>query len=108
MAGGTGQPQPVDFAWLFGRNVTDAASLVPMVPGVIAHVTENGGNAYIFEVSSRTEPSDEAWNSAKKDFVDEFQLQRRAQAWTRFLDQLKDQAKIKIDTDQLGASDSSI
>jgi hypothetical protein len=33
--------------------------------------------------------------------------QRRAQAWTRFVDQLKNTAKVRIDTDQLAASESS-
>jgi len=38
-----------------------------------------------------------------REYVD----QHRAQAWTRFLDQLKDQARIQIDTDQLGSAGSS-
>jgi peptidyl-prolyl cis-trans isomerase D len=87
--------------------VTDAAGVVPVIPGVVDHVMESGGNSYLFEVTSRTEPSDEDWKSAQKSFMDDYVEQRRAQAWTRFLDQLKDQAKIQIDTDQLAAGESS-
>jgi hypothetical protein len=39
--------------------------------------------------------------------MQEYIGQRRAQAWTRFLDQLKDQARIQIDSDQLAATQSS-
>ena len=88
--------------------VTDAAGVVPTIPGVIDHVMEHGGNSYIFEVASRTEPSDEQWKSAQKAFTQEYLDHRRAQAWTQFLDQLKDQAKIKIDTEQLGTSEQSM
>lgn len=87
--------------------VTDAAATVPAVPGVIDRVMENGGNAYLFEVTSRTEPSDEDWKSAEKSFMSEYVEQRRAQAWTRYLDQLKNNARIKIDTDQLATADTS-
>jgi peptidyl-prolyl cis-trans isomerase D len=88
--------------------VTDAAAVVPVIPGVIDRVMENGGNAYLFEVASRTEPSDDDWKSAQKAFMQDYVDQRRAQAWTRFLDQLKDQARIQIDTDQLGSAESSM
>jgi peptidyl-prolyl cis-trans isomerase D len=87
--------------------VTDAAAAVPAIPGVIDHVMENGGNSYLFEVTSRAEPTDDEWKSAQKAFMQEYVEQRRAQAWTRFLDSLKDQAKINIDSDQLAASGSS-
>ncbi len=88
--------------------VTDAAGVAPTIPGVIDHVMENGGNSYIFEVASRTEPSVEQWQSAQKEFTQEYLDRRRAQAWTQFLDHLKDQAKIKIDTEQLGSSEQSM
>ncbi|HYL59663.1 MAG TPA: peptidyl-prolyl cis-trans isomerase, partial [Candidatus Acidoferrales bacterium] len=88
--------------------VTDAAAGVPAIPGIIDRVMEHGGNAYIFEVTSRTEPTPEQWNSAQKDFIKEFLEQRRAQAWTRFLDELKASAKIDIDRDQLGSSEPSL
>ncbi len=87
--------------------VTDAAAAVPTVPGVIDRVMENSGNAYIFEVVSRNEPSDDDWKSAKTAFMQEYVEQRRAQAWTQFVDQLKNTATIQIDTDQLAAGGSS-
>jgi peptidyl-prolyl cis-trans isomerase D len=87
--------------------VTDAAAAVPAIPGVVSRVMENGGNSYLFEVTSRTEPTDDQWKSAQKAFMDEYVEQRRAQAWTRFLDQLKDQARIQIDSDQLASTGSS-
>ena len=83
--------------------VTDAAAAVPVIPGVIDRVMENGGNSYLFEVTSRAEPTDAEWKTAQKAFLQEYVEQRRAQAWTRFLDQLKDKAQIQIDSDQLAA-----
>jgi len=87
--------------------VTDAAAAVPVIPGVIDHVMESGGNSYLFEVTSRAEPTDDEWKSAQKAFLQEYVEQRRTQAWQRFLDQLKDQAKINIDSDQLASAGSS-
>ena len=87
--------------------VTDAAAAVPAIPGVVDRVMESGGNSYLFEVTSRAEPTDDEWKSAQKAFMQEYVEQRRAQAWTRFLDQLKDQARIQIDSDQLAAGESS-
>ena len=87
--------------------VTDAAAVVPAIPGVIDRVMENGGNSYLFEVATRTEPAEVEWKSAQKSFMQEYVEQRRAEAWTSFLDQLKDQARIKIDSDQLASAGSS-
>jgi len=87
--------------------VTDAAAVVPAIPGVIDRAMENGGNSYLFEAASRAEPPDEEWKSAQKSFMREYVEQRRAQAWTRFLDQLKEQAKIQIDSEQLASTGSS-
>src|ERR1700722_2429656 len=87
--------------------VTDAAAAVPAIPGVIARVMEHGGNSYLFEVTSRAEPTDAEWKTAQKDFLQEYVQQRREQAWTRFLDSLKDTAKIQIDSDQLAAGSST-
>ena len=87
--------------------VTDAAAAVPAIPGVIDRVMENGGNSYLFEVASRAEPTEDEWKSAQKSFMQDYIEQRRAQTWQRFLDQLKDQAKIQIDSDQLAAGQSS-
>jgi peptidyl-prolyl cis-trans isomerase D len=87
--------------------VTDAAAAVPVIPGVIARVMESAGNSYLFEVTSRAEPTDADWKTAQKAFLQEYVEQRRAQAWTRFLDQLKDKAQIQIDSDQLAAGSST-
>ncbi len=87
--------------------VTDAAAAVPTIPGVIDRVMENGGNSYLFEIASRAEPTEDDWKSAQKSFMQDYIEQRRAQTWQRFLDQLKDQAKIQIDSDQLAAGQSS-
>ena len=87
--------------------VTDAAAVVPAIPGVIDRAMENGGNSYLLEVASRAEPADDEWKSAQKSFMQEYVEQRRAQAWTGFLDQLKDQARIQIDSDQLASTGSS-
>jgi len=87
--------------------VTDAAAAVAAIPGVIDRVMEAGGNSYLFEVTSRAEPTDDAWKLAQKDFMQEYVEQRRAQAWSQFLDSLKDQAKIQIDSNQLAAGESS-
>jgi len=87
--------------------VTDAAAAVPVIPGVIGRVMESAGNSYLFEVTSRAEPTDADWKTAQKAFLQEYVEQRRAQAWTRFLDSLKDQAQIQIDSDQLAAGSST-
>ncbi len=87
--------------------VTDEAGTVAQVPSVIGRVMEQGGNSYIFEVVSRTNPSDEQWASAKDSFEEEYLAGRRAQAWTRFLDELKSRAKITINAEQLGGTAES-
>jgi len=71
---------------------------------------ERGGNSYIFEVASRSNPSEEAWKSAKDSFMQEYLAGRRAQAWTRYLEELKTKAKITIDADQFAnnTADSSL
>jgi peptidyl-prolyl cis-trans isomerase D len=88
--------------------VADAASVAPTIPGVIDNVMEHGGDSYIFEVTSRADPTDDEWKSDQKSFVEEFQSRRRALAWQQFLNQLRSQAKIGIDADQLGASQASM
>lgn len=84
--------------------VADEAATSATIPGVIPRVMEKDGNAYIFEVVSRAAPSDEDWKSASASFTQEYLSQRRAQAWTRFLDELKERAKITVDTSQFGGS----
>jgi len=88
--------------------VTDEAGTITPIPGVIARVMEHGGNSYIFEVTSRSDPSDEEWASAKDSFMQEYLSGRRAQAWTRYLGELRAKAKITINADQLGSADSSM
>lgn len=80
--------------------VTDAAGVVPKVPGVIDRVMENKGDAYLFEVTERTMPSDEDWKSAQKDFTSEFEQRQRAVAWQHFLEVLKSRANISVDSSQ--------
>ncbi|HVN29091.1 MAG TPA: peptidylprolyl isomerase, partial [Candidatus Binataceae bacterium] len=81
--------------------VADAAGSVPKVPGVIDRVMENKGDAYIFEVTERSAPSDDEWKTAQKDFTSEFEQQRRSEAWQQFIQALKTRAKISVDTSQL-------
>ncbi len=88
--------------------VTDAAAVVPTIPGVIDRAMENGGNSYLFEAVSRAEPTDAEWKEAQRSFMQEYTDQRRALAWTRFLDQLKERARIQIDSDQLASTGSSM
>ncbi len=86
--------------------VTDAAAALPEVPGVIPRVMENGGNAYVFELTSRTLPSDEDWKSIEQKFTDEYLAERRARAWTAYLDDLRAHADVVVHADQLGESAS--
>jgi peptidyl-prolyl cis-trans isomerase D len=80
--------------------VTDAAGVVAKIPGVIDRVMQNKGDAYIFEVTDRTAPTAEDWKTAQTDFTPEFVQQRRAEAWTRFIEALKSRAKITVDATQ--------
>jgi peptidyl-prolyl cis-trans isomerase D len=84
--------------------VTDASGVTPKIPGVIDRVMQNKGDAYIFEVTERTAPSEEDWKSAEKDFTPEFVQQSRAEAWTHFVEALKSRAKITVDTSQFAQS----
>jgi len=90
--------------------VIEETGTVATVPGLIERVMERDGNSYIFEVTSRSNPSEEAWKSAKDSFMQEYLAGRRAQAWTRYLEQLRAKAKISIDADQFANStaDSSM
>lgn len=89
------------------REVTDAAGLIPTVPGVIDHAMEHEGNSYLFTVVSRAFPSDSEWQAAAPSFKTQLLEARREQAWASFLDDLKRHAEIAIDTNQLGESTSS-
>jgi peptidyl-prolyl cis-trans isomerase D len=86
--------------------VADAAAAVPEVPGIIPRVLENGGNAYVFELTSRALPSDEDWKSVEQKFTDEYLAERRARAWTAYLDDLRAHADIVVHADQLGEAGS--
>ena len=86
--------------------VTEACALVPAIPGVIDRVMEQSANSYIFEVIARSAPSDQDWKGAEQSFTDEYLAQRRAEAWARFIDQLKSDAEIVIHNDQLGETSS--
>jgi hypothetical protein len=88
--------------------VVDAASIQPTVPGVIDQVMGHDGNSFIFEVTSRTNPTDAEWKSDQKSFTQEFLARRRALAWQHFLDQLRTQATVTIDTEQLAATQASL
>ncbi len=87
--------------------VTDAAGLMPTVPGVFDHAMERDGDWYIFELTARTAPDQQQWEHDQKQFTQEYVSRKRAQAWTSFLDGLKTRAKIVINADQLGAATSS-
>jgi peptidyl-prolyl cis-trans isomerase D len=88
--------------------VADEAGLAPTLPMMIDRVMERSGNSYIFEVTARTDPSDQDWKNNEKQFTEEFLASRRQVAWQRFLEQLKADARISIDSDQLGAASSSM
>jgi peptidyl-prolyl cis-trans isomerase D len=88
--------------------VTDEAGLVASLPVMFDHVMERSGNAYLFEVTARIDPSDQEWKNDEKQFTEEYLANRRQLAWQRFLEQLKSDARITIDSDQLGAASSSM
>jgi peptidyl-prolyl cis-trans isomerase D len=89
--------------------VTDAAAQVAAVPGMIPRPVEHEGNSYVFEVVNRKPPTADQWKKDGPHFTEELVAARREDAWNRFVDSLKDHAKITIDTDQLGqATESSM
>jgi peptidyl-prolyl cis-trans isomerase D len=82
--------------------VADAAATLPKVPGVIGRVIENKGDAYLFEVLARTAPTEDQWKGDQASFTQQFLRQRRAEAWSQFVNALKSRARITVDTNQLG------
>jgi hypothetical protein len=84
------------------------AGFATAVPSIISRVLDRGGDSLIFELTSRAAPSNADWTAAQDTFVKEFLERRRTQAWTRYLDELKNHAQIKIDAEQLGASEPSM
>src|SRR5262249_37254560 len=87
--------------------VTDAAGSLPQIPGMIDRIMDQDGNSYVFEVTSRAEPDAAEWNSAKDSFTQEYKNQRRQQAWMKFLEELKSEAKIVIHPEALGRVEES-
>ncbi len=82
--------------------VADAAATLPKTPGVIGRVMEAKGDSYLFEALTRTPPPDDQWKHDAASFTGEFLKERRAEAWSRFLDVLKSRARITVDGNQLG------
>ncbi len=88
--------------------VTAAAGMAATLPVMIDQVMERSGNSYIFELTARTDPGDQDWKKDEEQFTEEYLASRRQGAWQRFLEQLKSDARITIDSDQLGAASSSM
>jgi len=82
--------------------VTDAAALVPTVPGVIDRAMESDGNSYVFCLLDRQAPDDQQWQNAQAAFTKDLLKQQQQQVWTGYLDSLKGRAQITIDPNQLG------
>jgi peptidyl-prolyl cis-trans isomerase D len=89
------------------HEATEAAGLIPTVPGVIDHPMQQGGNSYLLMIVSRTFPSDADWQAAGPKFKTQLLEARRAQAWASFLQTLRQHAEIAIDANQLGGTASS-
>ncbi|MGH8011291.1 MAG: SurA N-terminal domain-containing protein [Candidatus Binataceae bacterium] len=87
--------------------IADAAAALSKIPGVIPKVIENQGNSYIFEVLTRTPPTEAEWQAARKPFIQQLLQARRTAAFIHFVDHLKRHAKIQIDVNALGASSNS-
>jgi peptidyl-prolyl cis-trans isomerase D len=87
--------------------VTDAAALIPKVPGVIERPMEHDGNYYLFMLASRTFPTDQEWEAAAPKFKSQMLEAKRAQAWGSFLQELKAHADISIDPNQIAGSQTA-
>jgi peptidyl-prolyl cis-trans isomerase D len=83
-----------------------AASLLPATPAVISRPLTLDGNAYIFEVTSRTPPTDEQWKAAKAAFKDQLLKQRQAQAWESFVQELRARGRIFVRPELAGEQGS--
>jgi hypothetical protein len=73
-----------------------AASRLPATPGIINRPLTLDGNAYVFEVISRTPPTEDQWKAAKSAFKDQLVKQRQAQAWESFVEDLRARAQISV------------
>lgn len=80
----------------------EAAALMPTIPGVIGHPLSLDGNAYVFEVQSRSAPDDAQWKQAKDAFVTRLRKQRQFEAWASFLQALREHAQIVVHPDLIG------
>jgi peptidyl-prolyl cis-trans isomerase D len=78
------------------------ASLLPGTPAIIDRPLTLDGNAYIFEVTSRTPPTDDQWKAAKAAFKDQLIRQRQAQAWESFVQELRARAQIFVRPELVG------
>jgi peptidyl-prolyl cis-trans isomerase D len=84
-----------------------AAAATPAIPGVIDHVMENGGNAYLFKVVSRTPPSDAEWKMVQAQFTSRFLQQKQEDSWINFVSDLKRKSAIVVHSDLIGNSTSN-
>ena len=78
------------------HEAVQAASLLPGTPGIINRPLTLDGNAYVFEVISRTPPTEDQWKAARSAFKDQLVKQRQAQAWESFVGDLRARAKISV------------
>ena len=78
------------------HEAVQAASLLPATPGIINRPLTLDGNAYVFEVISRTPPTEDQWKAAKSAFKDQLVKQRQAQAWESFVEDLRARAQISV------------
>ena len=84
------------------HEAVQAASLLPGMPAVISRPLTLDGNAYVFEATSRTPPSDDQWKAAKAAFKDQLLKQRQAQAWESFVQELRARAQIFVRPELVG------
>ena len=87
--------------------LTEAVGAIATMPGMIGRILEHSGNSYIFLLASRTPPGEDRWKKAAPEFKEQLLQARRTQAWSGFLDSLKDRAKITVDAKQLGEEPAS-
>jgi peptidyl-prolyl cis-trans isomerase D len=90
------------------HEAVQAASLLPRTPGVIDRPLTLDGNAYVFEVTSRTPPGDDQWKAAKAGFKDQLLKQRQAQAWESFVQELRARAQIFVRPELVGGQGSEV
>ena len=83
------------------------ASLLPATPGIIGRPLALDGNAYVFEVLSRTPPTENQWKAAKSSFKDQVIKQRQAQAWESFIQDLRARGQILVRPDMVGEQSSA-